>query len=90
MEKMLVFGHKSPDTDTICSALVMADYQKKLGKDVKAVRLGEPNKETKYVLNYFGFEAPELIENIEEGQEVILVDHNEFPQSGDGIDQAKI
>lgn len=90
MEKMLVFGHKSPDTDTICSALVMADYQKKLGKDVKAVRLGEPNKETKYVLNYFGFEAPELIDNVEDGQEVILVDHNEFPQSANGIDKAKI
>ena len=56
MEKMLVFGHKSPDTDTICSAIVMSDFQKKLGKKVKPVRLGELNKETKFALNYFGFE----------------------------------
>ena len=90
MEKMLVFGHKSPDTDTICSAIVMSDFQKKLGKEVKAVRLGELNKETKFALNYFGFEAPELISKIEEGQEVILVDHNEFSQSVDGIEKAKI
>lgn len=90
MEKMLVFGHKSPDTDTICSAIVMSDFQKKLGKEAKAVRLGELNKETKFALNYFGFEAPELISSVEEGQEVILVDHNEFSQSVDGIDKAKI
>ena len=90
MEKMLVFVHKSPDTDTICSAIVMSDFQKKLGKEAKAVRLGELNKETKFALNYFGFEAPELISSVEDGQEVILVDHNEFSQSVDGIDKAKI
>lgn len=90
MEEMLVFGHKSPDTDTICSSIVMADFQKKLGKNVKAVRLGETNKETKFALNYFGFEAPELISEVKEGQEVILVDHNEFAQSADGIENAKV
>ena len=90
MEEILVFGHKSPDTDSICSAIAMAELQKKLGKNVRAVRLGEPNKETKFALNYFGVEAPELISNLEEGQEVILVDHNEFSQSADGIEKAKI
>ena len=57
MEEMLIFGHKSPDTDTICSSIVMSDFQKKLGKKVKPVRLGEINKETKFALNYFGFDA---------------------------------
>ena len=90
MEKMLVFGHKSPDTDTICSAIVMADFQEKLGKEVKAVRLGEINKETKFALEYFKVEAPEMISGVEEGQEVVLVDHNEFSQSADGIEKAKI
>ena len=42
----------------------------------KAVRLGNVNKETQYALNYLWLEAPELIEKVEEGQEVILVDHN--------------
>lgn len=89
MEK-LIFGHKSPDTDTICSALVLANLRTKLGDTVKACRLGEPNKETKFVLNYLNVEAPELISKVEEKQEVILVDHNEFTQSVEGIENAKI
>ena len=75
MEEVIVFGHRSPDTDTICSSLVMADLQTKLrGEEVKACRLGEINEETKYVLNYFNIEAPKYIEKVEEGQKVILVD----------------
>ena len=62
MEEMIVFGHKSPDTDTICSAIVMSDLQKRLGKNVKAVRLGELNKETEFALNYLNVEKPELVE----------------------------
>lgn len=90
MGKMLIFGHKSPDTDTICSAIVMENLQKKLGKEVEAVRLGNLNKETEYVLNYLGVNAPRMIEKVEDGQEVILVDHNEFSQSVDNIENAKI
>ena len=89
--KILIFGHKNPDTDTICSALVKQILCEKDGKNnTKAVRLGNINKETEYALNYIGVEEPELISNVEEGQEVILVDHNEFGQSADGIEKAKI
>ena len=89
--KVLIFGHKNPDTDTICSAMVKEILNKKRGcEKSKAVRLGNINKETQYALNYLGMEAPELIEKIEEGQEVILVDHNEFNQSVEGIEKAKI
>lgn len=90
MEKMLVFGHKNPDTDTICSSIVMAEMENKMNGNVEAVKLGEVNKETKYALNYFNIEEPRTIDNIEEGQSVILVDHNEFAQSADGIENAKI
>ena len=89
--KVLIFGHKNPDTDTICSAMVKEILNKKNGcEKSKAVRLGNVNKETQYVLNYLKLEAPELIEKVEEGQEVILVDHNEFNQSVEGIENAKI
>ena len=39
MEEILIFGHKNPDTDSICSALVKANLETKLGKKVKAARL---------------------------------------------------
>lgn len=91
MEKVLVFGHKSPDTDSICSTLAMANLQTKLrGEEVIPCRLGELNEETKYALKYFEVEAPKFIEKVEEGQNVILVDHNEFSQSVNGIENAKI
>lgn len=90
-EKILIFGHKNPDTDTICSSIVKQILNEKDGKNnCKAVRLGNVNKETQYVLDYLQIEAPELINKVEEGQKVILVDHNEFNQSADGIENAKI
>ena len=89
--KVLVFGHKNPDTDSICSSIVSEILSHKNGWDcVEARRLGSVNKETQYVLDYLKIEAPELIEGVKKGQEVILIDHNEFSQSADGIEKAKI
>ena len=89
--EILIFGHKNPDTDTICASMVKERLNKKDGKtNSKAVRLGNVNKETQYALDYLKLEAPELIKNVEEGQEVTLVDHNEFGQSAKGIEKAKI
>ena len=92
MEKeILIFGHKNPDTDSICSAMVKERLNKKNGHDSSvAVRLGNINKETQYVLNYLNLDAPELKEEVAEGQKVIMVDHNEFNQSIKGIEKAKI
>lgn len=86
----LVFGHKNPDTDTICSAIVYADLKGKLGEEVEAKRLGEVNKETQFALDHFGVEAPALLDRVEDGTEVVLVDHNEFQQSANNIQGAKI
>jgi manganese-dependent inorganic pyrophosphatase len=90
MENVLVFGHKNPDTDTICSAIAYANLKKKLGQEVEAVRLGQVNGETAYALDYFKASEPRLVEGNVEGQQVILVDHNERQQSADGIEKAKI
>src|SRR5699024_2969592 len=91
MGKTLIFGHKNPDTDTICSALAYADLKKKLGMDAEPARLGEVNKETQYALDYFNVEAPQLIEKVgEDVESVILVDHNEFQQSVDNINDVHI
>ena len=90
MEKILVFGHKNPDTDTIMSAIAMENLKNKIGKETKSYRLGNINKETKFALKYFKQEEPELLEKIEDSQKVILVDHNDFGQSADDIKNANI
>lgn len=91
MEKTLIFGHKSPDTDSIVSAIVIEDLENKMGNlNVKACRLGNINKETEFALNYFNVSAPELIESVSDTDTVILVDHNSFAQSANGIEKAKI
>ncbi|CAM4423943.1 MAG: manganese-dependent inorganic pyrophosphatase [Paenibacillus macerans] len=91
MEKVLIFGHKNPDTDTICSAIAYADLKSKLGWNVEPVRLGEVNGETAFALERFGFAAPRLVEAVAgEAKEVILVDHNERQQSVSDIDQVRV
>lgn len=85
-----IFGHQNPDTDTITSAIVLADIETKLGGDVVATRLGEVSAETQFALDQFNVGAPELIEGVGEGDDVILVDHNEFQQSAENIGQANI
>jgi manganese-dependent inorganic pyrophosphatase len=84
-----VFGHKNPDTDSICAAIAYAYLKNKLGFEAKPFRLGEINNETKLVLSKFNVEVPELLSSVE-GKDVILVDHNEFEQSADGIEKANI
>ena len=91
MVETYVFGHKSPDSDTITSSIVMANLEKELGNsDVKAYRLGNLNKETEFILNYLDIEAPELLENVEDGANVILVDHNSPSESVDNLENANI
>ena len=88
--KTYVFGHKNPDTDSIMSSMVMANLENQLGNNAKAVRLGNINKETEYVFKFLGIEAPELITDVEDGQNVILVDHNESTQSVSNLQNANI
>jgi manganese-dependent inorganic pyrophosphatase len=91
MDKVLVFGHKNPDTDTICSAIAYAELKRELGLNAEAVRLGEVNSETQYALDYFNVDAPRLVQKVtEETNTVILVDHNERGQSADDIEKAKV
>lgn len=90
MSKVIVIGHKSPDTDSISAAISYSNFKRELGMDAAAYRAGELNKESKFALDYFGVEAPEFIDHVEAGQQVILVDHNEFKQCVDGIKDAEV
>ncbi len=87
---ILIFGHKNPDTDSVISSLIMEEFCRQQGIDAVACMLGEVSLETKYILDYLNVEAPKYLDKVEAGQEVILVDHNEFGQSVDGIEEAII
>ncbi|MBD5019509.1 manganese-dependent inorganic pyrophosphatase, partial [Xanthomonas citri pv. citri] len=91
MEKILIFGHQNPDTDTICSAIAYADLKNKLGFNAEPVRLGQVNGETQYALDYFKQESPRLVETAaNEVNGVILVDHNERQQSIKDIEEVQV
>ena len=63
--KTIVIGHKNPDTDSICSAVCYANLKATVtGKEYVPGRAGHINEETQFVLNYFGVEPPELVENV--------------------------
>lgn len=96
MSKVIVIGHKSPDTDSIGAAISYSYLQRQMGVEAIAGRAGELNKESKFALEYFGVEAPEFISSVarksesDEKQKVILVDHNESKQCVDGIQDAEV
>ncbi|WP_300281743.1 putative manganese-dependent inorganic diphosphatase [Peptacetobacter sp.] len=61
---ILVFGHKNPDTDSICSSIAYANLKRSLGQDAIACALGEVRKEAEYALNYFKVDAPKVIDSV--------------------------
>lgn len=82
MSKILVFGHKNPDTDAITSAISYSYLLEQQGKEAEAVALGEASAETIFALEKFGFQVPRIVETVaNETDNVALVDHNEFQQS---------
>ncbi len=59
--KIYITGHKNPDTDSICSSIAYAHLKKMMGFDAKPFRIGDINRETEFVLNYFNVEPPEFL-----------------------------
>ncbi|WP_068268006.1 manganese-dependent inorganic pyrophosphatase [Caviibacter abscessus] len=91
MEEVLVYGHKNPDSDAICTSIAYANLRNMLVKNQISVpvRIGELNEETKYALEYFGVTSPEYVSNVS-GRKIILIDHNERTQTADGFEEAKV
>ena len=62
---LLVFGHRNPDTDAICSAIAYADYLKRTSEpDAVAACCGPPNKRTEFVLRHAGLAPPKIIMDV--------------------------
>lgn len=84
-----VIGHKSPDSDTVCSAIAYARLLEKFGFNAVPALNGEINNETKFILEQAGVDVPQILSNAS-GEYIFLVDHSEYLQSTDGMDEAHI
>ena len=86
----LVFGHKSPDTDSTGSPILWAWYLKEVkGVDAEAVLLGEPNTEAAFMLERWNLPKPRIISDVDDGQACVIVDTNnpaELPANVNGAD----
>lgn len=86
-----VFGHKSPDTDSTGSPLIWAWYLTEVkGTPAEAKLLGEPNTEAAFVLNRWGVEMPEIIDDVTEGDDVVIVDTNNVAELPEHINDANV
>ena len=74
MNQIYVFGHKNPDSDTICSALAYAYLKQRLDINAVAYKLGELNSETKFILQYFHVDPPQTLDTIKTQISDLMID----------------
>ena len=86
---ILVVGHKNPDSDSICSALVATELLKARGEEATPIRQGEINRETQHILEVAGAEKPELRTSVA-GEKIWLVDYSDLAQAPDDVAEAEI
>ena len=87
-DKVLIFGHKNPDTDSICSAIAYSNLKEQLGLNTKPVRLGSLNKETEFILNHFNVKTPELLTTIKPQVKDLTKVEKELIKETDSIQKA--
>lgn len=88
-ETVYVIGHKSPDTDTVASAVGMAYLLNSLGISAEARIPSDMNLESDYAFSALGYPVPEILENAA-GKQLWLVDHSAGTQMIDGAKNARI
>ena len=82
-KKVWVVGHKNPDTDSICAAISYAYLKNQLGeRQYVPKRAGAVSEETRYVLDYFKVEDPELITDL--GAQLSRYQSSDFPKKSMG------
>jgi manganese-dependent inorganic pyrophosphatase len=86
----LVFGHKSPDTDSTGSPIIWAWYLSQTGTPAKPVLLGEPNTEAAFVLRHWGLEKPAIIADVSAEDTVVIVDTNNPAELPASVNDARI
>ena len=88
-EVTYVIGHKSPDADTVGSAIAYAWLLQQLGINAKPAAAAQVNRETQYALDFFGMDQPEILTDAA-GKQFILVDHSEYSQALDGMKESRV
>ncbi|WP_417720397.1 manganese-dependent inorganic pyrophosphatase [Salipiger sp.] len=87
----LVFGHKSPDTDSTGSPIIWAWYLNEVkGEAAAPALLGEPNTEAAFMLTHWGLDKPQIIADVDAGAPVVIVDTNNPAELPAGINGADI
>lgn len=64
MEKIYIFGHQKPDTDSVCSSITLSYLKNQLGLNTVPKVLGHVNNESKFALDYFGIKEPEFLNDV--------------------------
>ena len=88
VEKILVFGHKNPDTDSVCASITLANLKNKLGYKVVPKILGDINNETKFVLDYFGATTPNYLNDVKVRIKNVKYDKKAFIYELSSINEA--
>jgi manganese-dependent inorganic pyrophosphatase len=84
-----IFGHTTPDSDSIIGAISLSYLRNGLGKESIPARQGEINPESKFILEKFGLKEP-LLKTSYAGEDVFLIDFMELSQAPKDIDRANI
>ena len=82
-----VIGHRSPDSDTVCSAIAYARLLTLLGYEAEAAVAEDVNRETVYILGQANVQVPPVLEDAS-GKNLFLVDHSEYAQAAEGMEDA--
>ncbi|MFV0562459.1 manganese-dependent inorganic pyrophosphatase [Malaciobacter mytili] len=82
-------GHTTPDSDSICSAISLAYLLNKIGREAIPARQGPVSPETQFILDKFGFDAPELKTQFA-GCELYITDYSDRGQAPKDLDQATV
>jgi manganese-dependent inorganic pyrophosphatase len=87
----LVFGHKSPDTDSTGSPILWAWYLGEVkGTKAEPVLLGEPSTEAAFMLDKWDLPKPRIIDGVEAGQACVVVDTNNPAELPEAINDADV
>lgn len=88
-EKVYAIGHKTPDSDSVCSAIGMAYLLNQLGIPAEAKIANELNLESAFLFSELGYATPEILADAS-GKQLWLVDHSTSSQMVNGAENARI